>query len=107
MTHRYRGIRVEQYGTRTVAVVLDRERDLEVRVYFRLGRWRRFADDEPVPAGVAGVARRLVGPIPAALVDDLEQAPEPYQGLGGGSLWFCGNCHRGHSKRDDALECCA
>ena len=57
---RWRGLRVVQHGTGPVAVLRDRLRDEEVRVYFRRGRWRLFSTDETAPEGAGAVARRLI-----------------------------------------------
>jgi hypothetical protein len=58
---RYRGVRVEQRGYR-LARVLDRDLDEEVGVYYRLGRWRFYRDDEPVrDPDLTACARRLLG----------------------------------------------
>lgn len=61
---RWRALRTELIGGRQVAVVRDTlgnqgERGAELRVYYRLGRWRFYRDDQPVTDhALAATARR-------------------------------------------------
>jgi hypothetical protein len=57
-TRRFRSVGTRQSGWGTVVRVLDRSSGDIRGVYFRLGRWRYFANDDVVPRRVSAVARR-------------------------------------------------
>ena len=58
---RWRAVGVEERGGRKVAVVINRLTGEEERVYFRLGRWRRYRDDRWVQdQALVATARRAL-----------------------------------------------
>lgn len=80
---RFRFIGEEQHGGRRVAVIRDRDRDEEARVYFSRGYWRRWEvgyGDRPAGGALAAVARQglatqeRIGEAPA-VPEELEAAP--------------------------------